>query len=260
MEIQQLPASLILLPATEAKVGSIMKCIKRPPFYNKNIDPDIGGLIINRNRYVTSENEYWQPQNLYVVTKDKIERDDWCIHEDFVTKVKTVVRNVYGPLGSVIGRDTYLANTCRRIIATTDKKVVTADINQCDGCMGGIPFQKDTFIHKDPDSSDMGFACTSYLYIKNYPTLESEFLKQYCEEPITNMNVDYVEIDGVLTLRVNPENNAIYIDNVEKEKLYTKEEVNALIEDFVMETHHIPTNKHPERENAVNAWRKKHNL
>lgn len=38
------------------------------------------------------------------------------------------------------------------------------------------------------------------------------------------------------------------------DKLYTKEEVLNLIEDFVMSTHHIPLNQHPERENSINKW------
>ncbi len=82
--------------------------ITKDKIFNKGV---YGGIDIN-------------PQHLYITSSDEIKEDDWCIHTHKNLPENTQLRkNIYGTIGSVIGRKEYVALYCKKIIATTDPEL-----------------------------------------------------------------------------------------------------------------------------------------
>lgn len=132
-------AELLILPTdNKASIGSVFKKIKN--YYENDLDK-LGDLTLNVNESVEGSNEYWQHQQLYVLSldkNDKIKENDWAYDKYdnrivFVSKAKE--DNLFHITNYIKERfvpQAYLDVNCKKIIASNYKLI----INQLDSFSG----------------------------------------------------------------------------------------------------------------------------
>jgi len=78
---------IVMSPSTVAEIDTIMKYIKKMRLHVDNLDPKIGSLVRNKNLSVKSKNEFWEPQNLHVVSNEELKVGDYCMFYNQLSKV-----------------------------------------------------------------------------------------------------------------------------------------------------------------------------
>lgn len=106
----------ILLPRETASLGTIMKSIKLPEFWDASIDVGLNQLVINQNHNVTTSNEFWQAQNLYLVSDDNIKESNLILRNgQFFEKWR---KEIY--YGDYVGYSEHYEKCNGEIIGSTD--------------------------------------------------------------------------------------------------------------------------------------------
>jgi len=155
---------------------------------------------VDRQLYSTHshpENEMYRNHNLYITNDEEIKEDDWYFDRlNKVCQLEDIRGNIFlGPNSVAVkkGKNSYDKfsdlKDCRKIIASTDSKLITNGV-------ANIPQQ---------------------------------FIQDYCNKPVDEVWIEVESINshvlGLKRLKLNS-NNEITIHNV-REKMYSREEIES---------------------------------
>jgi len=201
MEKNEKKCQVHLIPTNKATVGTIMKCIKLSPLYDKTIDKPIGQLTININPNVVNTNLYWEAQHLYITSDDEIKVDDYYYH----TKYNHIVQN-----RAIPNMDMFKVG-CRKIIATTDKSLSSLEEPHKDE-FGDMRYNKFTSLSQ-PSESFIKVFIDEY----NKGNVIKEVMVEYVEDGICRFHKragGYTDEMIKGGLKVNPKDNTITIRKI----------------------------------------------
>lgn len=164
-----------------------------------------------------------QGQHLYILSDEEIKEGDWTYSFQLA-----IFKNAFGPLGSVIGSDKFIKEElgAKKVIASTDSSLE-------------LPRPSDSFIKKYCELGGIDEVRIEYEDVEVYTR----------DIPRHLLSPD--DRDIIHKVKVAPD-NTITIKKIKDN--WNRTEVLDLIESFVLSTHHIPLNKHPERDDAINKW------
>ena len=193
-------AQVVMLP-TETSYIAIVKETGLPQLFDK--------LIVHSKNL--------RPVHLYITTDEDIMSGEWVLFADVVMIAKSFDdRVVYDGEGN-----SFMKGNCKKIIATTDPKL-----------------RSDSLIEDPARPED------NLLIRKGMPKIPQSFIESYCKNPVDKVMVEYglfhdgnFKDDGEthpfksISRPKLTSNNEIIIHPIE-EKLYTREEVEALIRSY----------------------------
>ena len=146
-------------------------------------------------------------QHLYILSDDAIKEGEWCEADGVIFKYneKSALADQY----------------CQKIIATTDSSLLD---NQCDGCIAGIPLDKNNIHRAEYPSGPM--VCQRNKY--TLPSIPQLFIEKYISEYNKGNKIEevMVEYHNVWNANGEAKNPGDMADTVELVKLNSDNTIN----------------------------------
>lgn len=106
----------ILIPRETASLGTIMKSIKLPEFWDETIDVGLNQLVVNENHNLTGSNDFWEAQNLYLISDDNVKEGSLIVRNGQLFEKRHRVTYY----GDYVGHAEYTEKYRGEVIASTD--------------------------------------------------------------------------------------------------------------------------------------------